>query len=137
MIKGIGIDSTEIDRFYDWNKQSREKLQKIFSDFEIDYCIKNKKKSPERFAARFAAKEAFFKALCQITPEHKVPFLTLCKSISVNQQTNRSPELLINWTPIKEKNPHLETKDLQVFISITHTNNTATAIVIVENRKLI
>lgn len=64
MIKGIGIDLIEIDRI----KKAVEKygdsfLEKVFTEQELKYC-KNRKalKYPE-LAVRFAAKEAYAKAL--------------------------------------------------------------------------
>ena len=60
MVKGIGIDSIEIARFRLWHTYSYRQLSRIFSSEEIDYCLSNIIKSSERFAVRFAAKEAFF-----------------------------------------------------------------------------
>jgi holo-[acyl-carrier protein] synthase len=63
MVEGIGIDIIEIERI----KQSIETfgdrfLNKIFTKTEIDYCAVRKNKY-QHFAARFAAKEAVYKAL--------------------------------------------------------------------------
>lgn len=63
MIIGIGIDIVDVKRFetiiYRWQHKF---LKRIFTDSEIRYC--NTKKHPaQRFATRFAAKEAFIKAL--------------------------------------------------------------------------
>jgi len=130
MIKGIGIDSVEIERFIDWVSHSKEKLKKIFSDKEIMYCLDNKGKAAERFAARFAVKEAFYKALSQILPNNGIPLLTACKAVSVKQEENGNPTLSIDWEKIPQcrsfKNAY------QSLVSITHTKNTATAIVMLE-----
>lgn len=60
---GVGIDIEEISRF---RKYSLEKdghfLKSIFSENELNYCC-NKKCPEKHLAARFCAKEAFFKAL--------------------------------------------------------------------------
>ncbi len=61
MIIGIGTDIVEVARI----AKSIEKAgfkEKVFSKIEIAYC-ETKKNKAESFAARFAAKEAFFKAL--------------------------------------------------------------------------
>ncbi len=63
MIIGIGVDIVDVKRFesiiYRWREQF---LRRVFTDKEIKYC--NTKKHPaQRFATRFAAKEAFIKAL--------------------------------------------------------------------------
>ena len=60
MIIGIGTDIIEVDRVAKAISQEAFK-KKVFSDREIAYCETQKKE--ESFAARFAAKEAFFKAL--------------------------------------------------------------------------
>jgi len=63
MIKGIGIDIVEIDRIrHPVQKWGQKFLQKIFNDSEISYCYK-RKNFFQCLAARFAAKEAFIKAL--------------------------------------------------------------------------
>lgn len=61
MIFGNGIDIIEVERIENSLKNNRFR-DKIFTKKEIAYC-KSKKKSVESYAARFAAKEAFFKAL--------------------------------------------------------------------------
>lgn len=63
MIIGIGVDLVDVKRFesiiFRWQHRF---LKRVFTDNEIRYC--NKKKHPaQRFATRFAAKEAFIKAL--------------------------------------------------------------------------
>jgi holo-[acyl-carrier protein] synthase len=63
MVIGIGIDIIEIDRI----RESVEKfgdhfLNKIYTQQELDYCLKKKYKY-QHLAARFAAKEAVYKAL--------------------------------------------------------------------------
>ena len=63
MVIGIGIDIIEIDRI----KESVEKfgdhfLKKIYTQTELEYSMK-KKYMYQHLAARFAAKEAVYKAL--------------------------------------------------------------------------
>jgi holo-[acyl-carrier protein] synthase len=58
MIIGIGTDIIEVERVAKAITKEAFK-KKIFSDREIAYCESQKKE--ESFAARFAAKEAFFK----------------------------------------------------------------------------
>ncbi len=63
MIIGIGIDIIDIPRVKKIAEEFGEDfVSKIFADNEIAYC--KAKKTPEiNLAARFAAKEAFLKAL--------------------------------------------------------------------------
>jgi holo-[acyl-carrier protein] synthase len=65
MIKGIGIDIVEIERIKEAVEKTGDNfLRRIFTKREINYCKRAKKelKYPE-LAARFAAKEAYAKAL--------------------------------------------------------------------------
>ena len=61
MIFGIGIDIIEVSRV-DKKIGKPDFLKKVFSAGEIAYCESHFNKA-EHFAARFAAKEAFLKAL--------------------------------------------------------------------------
>ncbi len=63
MIIGVGIDIIEIERI----KKSVDKfgdnfLNKIYTKSELEYCL-NKSSKYQHLAARFAAKEAVYKAL--------------------------------------------------------------------------
>lgn len=63
MVKGIGVDIVEIKRVEDCiNKHGEHFLRKVFTGPETFLC-KNKAHPAVHFAGRWAAKEAFFKAL--------------------------------------------------------------------------
>jgi holo-[acyl-carrier protein] synthase len=63
MICGTGVDIAETSRIEQSLQRYGERFtQKIFTPAEIVYCEKFKNRA-ERYAARFAAKEAAFKAL--------------------------------------------------------------------------
>lgn len=131
MIVGIGIDSVEIDRFKDWKNLPKDTLEKVLSKEEIAYCIQNNN-APERFAARFAAREAFFKALSQALPGNNTPFLTVCKHIKIEHEISGNPKLIANWEKLTEKHKTHITCCFTPFISLTHTKTVATAIIIIE-----
>ena len=61
MIIGIGTDIADVHRIAKSIENNSFK-EKVFSHTEITYC-ETKVNKAESFAARFAAKEAFFKAL--------------------------------------------------------------------------
>lgn len=131
MILGIGVDIIEIERFAHWHTYSDKRLKKIFADEEITYCKAVPIKSAERFAARFATKEAFYKAWMQATNQH-IPFLTLCKRITVNLDINQRPILVPDWNYlVAEKN--ISKTALRAHISMSHNRNTAIAMIIIEN----
>jgi holo-[acyl-carrier protein] synthase len=61
MIKGLGTDLVDIDRMA--SKIEKEAFLKItFTEGEISYC-QGKKYPAQHYAARFAAKEAYMKAI--------------------------------------------------------------------------
>ena len=63
MIYGIGIDIVQVSRIEKVLRQWGDRfLKRVFTEAEIKYC-QQKVSSPSRFALRFAAKEAFSKAL--------------------------------------------------------------------------
>ncbi|HSE48224.1 MAG TPA: holo-ACP synthase, partial [Terriglobales bacterium] len=63
MIVGTGIDITEVDRVARAIARYGERfLRRVFTEAEIRYC-ESKKNKAERYAARFAAKEAALKAI--------------------------------------------------------------------------
>lgn len=62
MIKGTGADIIAIERIKKAITKDSKFTEKIFSSEEEEYC-NSKLKKEIHFAGRFAAKEAFFKAL--------------------------------------------------------------------------
>ncbi|RPI73348.1 MAG: holo-[acyl-carrier-protein] synthase, partial [Ignavibacteriales bacterium] len=63
MVIGIGIDIIEIDRIKkSLNDYGEQFLKKVYTPGEIEYCL-GKKDKYQHLAARFAAKEAIYKAI--------------------------------------------------------------------------
>lgn len=63
MIAGIGTDVVDIERMkHSVDQYSNRLLERLFTLNERNYCLKKLNPSPH-LAGRFAAKEAFFKAL--------------------------------------------------------------------------
>lgn len=133
MILGIGVDSVDIKRFESWSSYNPPLLRRIFSEQEIAYCLQNPSKSAERFAVRFAAREAFFKAYSMYQPEHAIPFLTLCRLITIEKKSNDAPNLLVDWVKVAAHRSNTfipPTTSIDILLSLTHTQQTATAFVI-------
>lgn len=60
---GIGIDIVEVEQFRGKKfSANKEFYKKIFSEHEIDYCLKFKDPYPH-FAGKFAIKEAVIKSI--------------------------------------------------------------------------
>jgi len=62
MILGVGIDQIEVQRVQKQVEGTPGFRERIFAAVEIEYC-ETKRHAAQHYAARFAAKEAFFKAL--------------------------------------------------------------------------
>ncbi len=71
MLLGLGVDLMDVARM---EEQSRDSgfLQGVFTPGELAYCM-GKRSPAQHLAARFAAKESFFKAL-GIDPGHGLPW---------------------------------------------------------------
>jgi holo-[acyl-carrier protein] synthase len=59
---GIGVDLVEVDRIRRTLARTPSLVERLFTDAERAYC-ERRRDPTERFAARFAAKEAVMKAL--------------------------------------------------------------------------
>ena len=133
MILGIGIDSIEINRFRDWHVKPYSSLARIFTHSEIEYCLMTPRESAERFAVRFAAREGLFKAINKLFKQ-RVPFLTLCKHISIQHDTHRAPYVQVDWKKLEYYLPTIDPHSLTIHMSITHTRTIATAFIIMEQQ---
>ena len=115
-----GIDLVNIKRFKRTiQKYGRTFIEKIFTFREIAYC-ENKRNKYEHYASRFAAKEAFYKALggIAITPRFK--------DVEVINKKNGAPELIINANYRKKIGFKKKTN---ISLSITHEKDYASALV--------
>ena len=115
MIKdlGIGIDIIEVSRFR-WKKyeENRSFYQKIFVKSEINYCLKFKN-SAERFAGKFAIKEATIKPIPEKIGPHDIEIVYV----------NRKPR-------IRLKNSLRKKYDF--IVSVSHEKEFAIGIVVAE-----
>lgn len=110
MITGTGIDIIEIDRIQRAiDRWGDDFLKHIFNKEEIEYA--QKKKFPtQHYAARFAAKEAIYKAFGD--------YKTLgWKDMTILNDENGRPYCRLKDKTIKSK----------IFLSISHTKNYAVA----------
>lgn len=117
---GIGVDTVEIERFARWHVYSEKTLLKLFSPAEIDYCRAEPLYSAQRFAVRFAAKEAAFKAITQATGKAPDSFFEWCKKVEVS--LNPAPSIVIHDAQYAQ---------FKLLCSLTHAKSIATAFVIV------
>ncbi|MBN1754802.1 holo-ACP synthase [bacterium] len=124
MILGAGIDIIEVNRIRRViERYGRYFTARLFSETEIEYC-EGKARSCPYFAARFAAKEAFLKALGTGLADG-----IRWKDIQVLNDSRGKP--FIKCTGKAQE--RLEARKVsQIQLSITHTDNYAAAIVILE-----
>ena len=114
-----GTDIIEIERIKKSIDELGEKfLNKIFTAEEIIYCESYKANKYEHYAARFAVKEATFKAFNKIKNEDVLDW----KKYSVINIESGKPEIIIKDEQLKEK---IEVID----ISISHCKSYAMAMV--------
>ena len=112
-----GVDIIEIDRVKESIEQLGDKfLNRVFTDKEIEYCESRKNQKYQHYAARFAAKEATFKAVSgQIDDKYNVCW----KDFEVTNDEQGRPS--IKLVGIDEKS--IENID----ISISHCKKYAVA----------
>ncbi len=132
MILGIGIDAVETARFASWRTYPRSRLQRIFSDAEIDYCLSSLTKSAQRFAARFAAREAFFKALDTAIPGHSLSLLAVCRHMQVTRTQRGAALIAVDWKQLLAQEKLSKIPTIASLISITHTKTTTTVIILLQ-----
>ena len=115
-----GIDIVNVERIQKLIQEKKEKfLQRIFSDKEITYC-EQKVNKYQHYAARFAAKEAFLKALPQ-----SANILTY-KDIEVYKELN-APYIRITAEKERKVNTIKSSS-----VSIAHEKEFAIAVVVLE-----
>lgn len=124
MIFGIGIDNIEVARV---EKQLENEgfQEKIFTEKEISYC-RSRRNYAESFAARFAAKEAFFKAI-GTGWRGGLSF----RDIEISKDELGKPAVILHG---KAKQFAEENGLDKIHVSLTHVKSNAGAIVIIEKR---
>jgi holo-[acyl-carrier protein] synthase len=126
MIVGSGVDLAEVPRIRKAIERFGERfITRIYTPREIDYVERRGASRFERFAARFAAKEAGMKAI-GTGWRHGVRWL----DFEVSNLPSGKPTLLFHGVAAKFAE-RLGVRN--VSLSLTHTAETGMAIVIIEN----
>jgi holo-[acyl-carrier protein] synthase len=125
MIAGVGIDMIEVERVAAKISKEQGFRELVFSKKEIEYC-ETKANKYEHYAARFAAKEAFFKAIGSGWANG-----TAFNEIEITRDEKGKPILHLLGETAKQ----MEAKKIyNISVSLSHLKATATAIVIIENQ---
>jgi holo-[acyl-carrier protein] synthase len=124
MIAGMGVDIVDIRRVRGiLERQGNRFVRRVFTVAEQDYCRAHRDPAPY-FAARFAAKEALFKALGTGWTRG----VTWCDA-EVRREESGAPRLMISGRA-QELAEELGTRT--VHVSLSHSEETAIAVVILE-----
>jgi holo-[acyl-carrier protein] synthase len=125
MIVGTGIDIAEVQRIRQAIERFGERfLRRVFTDEEMRYCD-SKANRIERYAARFAAKEAAMKAL-GTGWNHGIRW----RDVEVRRQPGSRPTILFHG---KAAEFAARLGAVHVALSLSHTAEQAIAQVILEN----
>ncbi len=121
MVFGLGVDIIEIERI----KESVDKygdgfLSKIYTKTELDYCL-SKANKYQHLAARFAAKEAVYKALT--TGWHEKAGW---QDIEIINEPNGMPQV-----NLKGKLETFLSNDKSLKISMSHSRDYVTCVAII------
>lgn len=120
MILGVGTDIIEIERIR--RAVSREHFRRrVFTELEQNYCESRGTQSAASYAARFAAKEAFFKAL-------GTGIVTNLTEVEIQNDDAGQPKIILHGTA---KNLAAEKNIAQIFVSLSHSREFATAVALV------
>ena len=118
-ITGLGMDAVELSRIEKIVAEPKTFLQKVLTPAELEkYNSLPTKRKVEFLAGRFAAKEAYAKALGTGIGQH-VSF----QDIEVLNDASGKPVLVCKWYAHK------------TWVTITHTNHDAYAVVVLESNE--
>ncbi|MBN1295693.1 holo-ACP synthase [bacterium] len=125
MVFGVGTDCIEVDRIRRLVSRGDAMLNGVFTASECTYC--RSKRFPDRhFAARFAAKEAFMKALGTGWRDG-IRFA----DIEIGHDPLGKPEIALSGKA-RDMLEQRATGFYRVHVSLSHVKSMATATVIIE-----
>ena len=124
MIFGIGTDIIEVARMERALEKGDALMKRIFTEREQAYCNKGDVTRFQCFAARFAAKEAFFKAL-GTGYRYGMAF----HEIEVLNDELGKPYI----QPLGKVKEYLEKQQIKhIYLSVSHVKEMANAMVVME-----
>jgi holo-[acyl-carrier protein] synthase len=123
MIKGIGVDIIDVARIKRIVEKGRGFVEKVFTETEIRYC-RDKYRPEVHYAGRFAAKEAFLKAMGT-----GLRGAMAWTDISVENNELGKPGITITGQTLE----NFKKKNFQaIHLSISHTREYAVAFVVIQ-----
>lgn len=126
MIVGLGIDLVEIDRVEHMIESLGERMyERLFSESEARY-IRNKPLPAQHAAVRLAAKEAAFKALAGNELARQISW----RDVEVVSDSQGIPSIKLHGAADRRAR---ELGVTHVHVSLTHTRDTAAAVVVLSH----
>ena len=122
MISGIGTDITEVKRFEKWVRDP-QMLERFFNEKELSSANSESAKC-QHYAVRFAAKEAFSKALGTGITGFNL------KEVYITNDSEGKPSLNIEGAALSLMKERLG--DCRAFVSLSHEKEYALAFVVLE-----
>lgn len=124
MIIGIGMDVVEIDRFARaLERHSRRARTRFFTKAEREYCDIHPNSIPS-YSVRFAAKEAFAKALGSGIAQG-----IMWTDVEVIRADSGQPAIVLHN---RAKALFEERGGKKIWVTLTHSRNIASAVVVIE-----
>lgn len=123
-----GIDIIEVERIKEAILEMGDSfLNRIYTEQEIEYCNKSDIMRYQHFAARFAAKEAVFKAISEYVDGRKD---AIWKDIEITNTENGKPEVNVDKlrTNINKTEDNVEL--ISIDVSLSHIKDFAVASVV-------
>jgi holo-[acyl-carrier protein] synthase len=125
VIVGLGVDAVDIERVKRMIANHGDRLtSRLLTDGEIAYCV-SRAVPAQHMAVRLAAKEAAYKALSGNSLARAIGW----RELEVVSRDDGSPTLLLHG---RAADRYAELTGTSVHISLTHSDATAVAVVIVE-----
>ena len=125
MIVGVGFDLVDIGRLERLLDGKGERvLERLFTDGEVAYAMARARPAMH-LAARFAAKEAAFKALSGSESARLIGW----KEIEVLSRVGHAPELLLHGRALQRAEVLGVRRH---WLTLSHTDGTAGAVVVLE-----
>jgi holo-[acyl-carrier protein] synthase len=125
VISGVGIDVIEVQRVKDSIERFGDRiLNRLFTKTEIEYCSA-RKNAALHFAGRFAAKEAAFKAMGKGWGGD-----ISWKDVEITNLPSGAPKIAFYGKALELTTSQ---KIKSGFVSISHIDQLATAVVILES----
>ena len=125
MIVAFGIDMVDVARVARMLERDAERYAaRLLTEAEWEYCSRMQRPAPH-VAVRLAAKEAAFKALAGSEDARDIGW----REIEVTHGEHRTPAIQLHGRAAKRA---AELGASRILVSLTHSNTSAAAVVIVE-----